>query len=181
MNDTDNPVRPGSVRVIPGDPRYCWNPYRHQPHTHEYDLMDGRTGRVNCFDWGDFAAGNIGWTAGLRDVKIPVERVRILLDVDAQRHQRDPHGGSRHLPDRTGGSTAAGAAEEVRRARERAFTEGYGGWSDLVHDEVWALFAVDNEEGEGLAELRARAVQAMATLAEWVEDIDYRVQLGEAP
>ena len=39
---------PGQVIVHPGDPRYCWNPYRHDPHDFRYTLDDGTTGAIGC-------------------------------------------------------------------------------------------------------------------------------------
>lgn len=39
---------PGHVLLVPGDPRYCWNPFRHDPHEFHYTLDDDLTGSYDC-------------------------------------------------------------------------------------------------------------------------------------
>ena len=41
-------VRDGRVIIPPGDPRYCWNGYPHDPHAFHYTLDDGLRGGYDC-------------------------------------------------------------------------------------------------------------------------------------
>ncbi|WP_431881716.1 hypothetical protein [Micromonospora chalcea] len=170
---SDDEKRAGAVTVAPGDPRYCWNPFRHEPHTFCYDLMDGRTGHYECSDRGDFAAGNIGWTAGLRGTRIPVERVRVLLDTSGERDRQVQRYGYSRYPDGTG---RPGDAEEAARLKRICKANGpdEDNWRDIAAEEVSEAFAETD-----IVKLRGELVQVMAVLAAWVEDIDYRIQLGE--
>lgn len=61
----DDPLPPHTVRPQFGDPRYCWNPVRHDPHTFRYSYLghdDIRTGVYECDGDGRMAAAVLGVT-----------------------------------------------------------------------------------------------------------------------
>ena len=78
--------------------------------------------------------------------------------------------GKQDHPNGTGGPLAALVSQVHRKACDDAFTNGTGGWRDILQEEVSEAFAESDP-----ALLRAELVQVAAVCAQWIMAIDRRV------
>ena len=92
------------------------------------------------------------------------EMLRVLGDVEAERHRQHGRFGVQNLTDGTGGARSAGVAGKARRDCDRAAVDGSLSWRHVLVEEVAEAMAETDT-----ASLRAELVQVAAVAVAWLE------------